>query len=246
MERVVLIGLGRYRRSVRMHRPNTAEIRRLPVHVGVVMDGNRRWARAVGHVNPSVGHKHGAEHVEQLLDWCTAWGIDHVTTYALSADNIRKRSSTEIDYVFELLTDTVPRLVLQSSRWALHISGDMEMVPTSASRALAEVQEATSDRPAHLTMAIGYDGRQDIVAGIRRALATHGPDIDANAITASLPGGPVKEIDLVIRTSGEFRLSGFFPWQTANAEIFVSPKMWPAFTGDDFTDALRYYADHAR
>ena len=220
--------------------------RRLPVHIGVVMDGNRRWARAAGHINPSDGHKRGAEHVEQLLEWCTAWGIDHVTTYVLSADNIRKRASTEVDYIFELLTDAVPRLILQSSRWALHVSGDMDLLPTPTRNALAEAEGATAGRPAHLTMAIGYNGRQDIVAGIRQALATHGTEIDAEAITASLPGGPVKEIDLVIRTSGERRLSGFFPWQTATAEIFVSPKMWPAFTADDFAEALRYYADNAR
>lgn len=209
------------------------------------MDGNRRWARALGHLNSSVGHKYGADHVEQLLDWCTDWCIDHVTTYVLSADNIRKRPKVEIDYLFQLLTDTMPNLVLRNSRWALHVSGDLHLLPTAARDALLDAERATADRPAHLTMAIGYDGHDDIIQGIRNALKTHGTEIDADAITGGLPGGPVKEIDLVIRTSGEMRLSGFLPWQTAHAEIFVSHKMWPDFTADDFADALRYYSDHA-
>lgn len=91
-------------------------------------------------------------------------------------------------------------------------------------------------------MAIGYDPHGDIVEGVRRALAAGVTEIDEGAITAALPGGPVKEIDLVIRTSGEQRLSGFFPWQTSGAEIVVSEKLWPDFTAEDFAAALHHYA----
>ncbi|WP_179658936.1 undecaprenyl diphosphate synthase family protein [Nocardioides panzhihuensis] len=93
-------------------------------------------------------------------------------------------------------------------------------------------------------MAIGYDPHGDIVEGIRRAIAAGVTEIDEQAITAALPGGPSKEIDLVIRTSGEQRLSGFFPWQTAKAEIVVSEKLWPDFTEHDFAQALEFYAAH--
>ncbi|KRF16791.1 hypothetical protein ASG90_11145 [Nocardioides sp. Soil797] len=217
----------------------------LPAHVGVVMDGNRRWAKKEGHANPSVGHVHGADHIEHLLGWCTDWGIDHLTTYLLSADNIRKRPQAQVDFLFSLLTDRIPTLVERSSRWALHVSGDLALLPTTARQALLDAESTTADRPAHLTMAIGYDGRQDIVEGIRNALTTFGPDIDDAAITASLPGGPVKEIDLVIRTSGELRLSGFFPWQSSRAEIHVSDKLWPDFDADDFAKALADYSDSA-
>jgi short-chain Z-isoprenyl diphosphate synthase len=206
------------------------------------MDGNRRWATAAGHLNPSVGHRFGADHVEELLDWCDAWGIDHLTTYVLSADNIAKRSPEQVRYLFNLITDRLPELVRRRSRWALHVSGDLDLLPADTAAALREAEQETADRPAHLTAAIGYDGRGDIVEGIRRALAAHGPDIDDDLITASLPGGPVKDIDLVIRTSGERRLSGFFPWQTSKAEIYLSPKLWPDFDEHDFADALRHYA----
>ena len=132
--------------------------------------------------------------------------------------------------------------MLRSDRWALHVSGDLSLLPTDAREALESTVRATADRPAHVTMAVGYDAHRDIVHGIRSALLAAGPDVDVEAITAGLPGGPVKEIDLVIRTSGELRLSGFFPWQCARAEIFVSPRLWPDFGAGDFAAALRFYA----
>lgn len=215
----------------------------LPVHVGVVMDGNRRWARAAGHADPGVGHRFGADHIEDLLGWCTDWDLEHVTVYVLSADNIRKRSAREVDNLFGLLTDHIPALVLRNEAWTLHVSGDLTLLPEDAREALRDAERDTEGRSRHLTLAIGYDGHDDIVAGVRRALLERGPTITDQDITDSLPGGPVKEIDLVIRTSGELRMSGFFPWQSAHAEIFVSPKMWPAFGPDDFAAALRHYSE---
>jgi short-chain Z-isoprenyl diphosphate synthase len=228
-----------------LHRAHTSAPELLPVHVGVVMDGNRRWAKAAGHASPSAGHRQGADHVKRLLEWCADWGIDNVTVFVLSVDNIRKRSADEVGALFGLLNDAVPRMVTENRRWALHVSGDLGLVPAAIAGALRDAESRTAGRPAHFTMAIGYDGRAEIVTGIRGALATHGAAFDVDAITASLPGGPVKDIDLVIRTSGERRLSGFMPWQITGAEIFVSPKMWPAFTSCDFTAALRHYSDRA-
>ena len=215
----------------------------LPTHVGVVMDGNRRWAKKAGFSNPGKGHDVGADHVEDLLRWCTEWGIDHLTSYVLSADNIRKRPKSQVDHLFGILAAKLPQTVVRSDRWALHISGDLSLLPDDAAEALRSAEQETADRPAHLTMAIGYDPHGDIVEGIRRAIAAGAADIDETAITAALPGGPVKEIDLVIRTSGEQRLSGFFPWQTSNADIVVSEKLWPDFTEVDFAEALQTYAE---
>ncbi|MCW2845905.1 MAG: hypothetical protein JWN22_3821 [Nocardioides sp.] len=216
----------------------------LPRHVGLVMDGNRRWARAAGHVDPSVGHRYGAEHVRQILGWCSRRGIAHLSIYVLSADNIRKRQGPELDQLFDLLASTLPDIVRQSAGdWSLHVSGDLSLLPERSRDALVRAVEDTRGRSAHLTLAIGYDGRQDVVHGIRTALlASHGSPIDVDTITAHLAGGPLKEIDLVIRTSGEQRLSGFFPWQASDAEIHVSTKMWPAFTERDFARALADYA----
>ena len=217
-----------------------------PRHVGVVMDGNRRWARLAGLASPSDGHRRGADHVEDLLGWCEDRGIEHISVYVLSADNIRKRSSTEVGFLFGLVARVLPGLVERTTHWSLHVSGDLALLPPDAAAELTRAETMTAGRPGHVTLAIGYDGRADIVAGIRGALLAGaggtGDGITPADITAHLPGGPVKDIDLVIRTSGEQRLSGFFPWQVAHAEVHVSPKLWPDFGEADFDEALAHYA----
>jgi len=216
----------------------------LPRHLGVVMDGNRRWARAAG-LDPRAGHRAGAEHVEDVLRWCEDVGIDHLTVYVLSADNIRRRGDAEIDHLMTLLETVVPAKVLaRDGHWRLHVSGDTSLLPATTRAALDDAVAATAAGAAHLTLAIGYDGRADIVQAVRAAvleLAPHGTTPDVDAITRCLPGGPVKDIDLVIRTSGETRLSGFFPWQSVGAELYLSTTMWPAFTEAEFLRALRAY-----
>lgn len=220
-----------------------------PRHVGMIMDGNRRWATAVGYADPSVGHRVGADHLADLLDWCFARGIHHLSVYVLSVDNIRKRSAAEVAYLFGLIEKVVPERVTASRHWQLHLSGDLGLLPGAARSALLNAVADTAGRPCHLTLAIGYDPREDIVTGIRSALrhlAGTVPDPTAadleRAITENLPGGPVKDIDLVIRSSGERRLSGFFPWQTQRAEVVINKKMWPAFTEADLDAALDEYA----
>ena len=226
-----------------------------PDHVGLVMDGNRRWARAAGYANPSLGHRVGAERVEDALRWCEEWAIEHLTIYVLSADNIRRRDGEQVGYLMGLIETVVTDKVLGGSgTWELHVAGDENLLPGSTAAALREAMALTRGRPHHLTLAIGYDGRADVVAGVRAALlapAASAPTVgmdhvaaqfDADQISRNLGGGPVKDIDLVIRTGGELRISGFFPWQSAHAEIFVSPRMWPAFTAADFAVALAHYA----
>ncbi|PKH43390.1 short-chain Z-isoprenyl diphosphate synthase [Nocardioides alpinus] len=217
----------------------------MPRHVGVVMDGNRRWARRARLSSASEGHRRGADHIEDLLRWCDDRRIEHLTVYVLSADNIRKRSSAEIGFLFGLVTDVLPTLITRAGTWSLHVTGDTGLLPERAAESLRRAEEQTADRPSHLTLAIGYDGREDIVAGIRRAVREGALDplheLEPDAITSRLSGGPVKEIDLVIRTSGEQRLSGFCPWQTAHAEVHVSDRLWPDFGEQDFDAALAQF-----
>jgi short-chain Z-isoprenyl diphosphate synthase len=216
-----------------------------PRHVGLIMDGNRRWARAAGQ-GARFGHRAGAEHLGDFLTWLQARGIEHATVYVLSADNIRKRAGAEVDHLFHLIETVVSEKVRESESWRLHVSGDLRLLPDTARDALERAVGATVGRPRHLTLAIGYDARGDIVAGVRAAVLAGAGHLAgeqlAAAITDGLPGGPVKEIDLVIRTSGEQRISGFFPWQAQHAEIHVSPRMWPAFTERDLDRALADYA----
>jgi short-chain Z-isoprenyl diphosphate synthase len=207
------------------------------------MDGNRRWARAAG-LDVSAGHRAGAEHVEDVLRWSEDVGLEHLTVYVLSADNIRRRGAAEIHHLMTLLETVVPDAVLaRRGHWRLHVSGDLTLLPASTRARLASVTEATRQAPSHLTLAIAYDGRADIAHAVRRAVLglEPGETVDVDDITRCLAGGPVKDIDLVIRTSGETRLSGFFPWQSAGARLHLSSRMWPAFTEADFLRALLSY-----
>ncbi|CAM3410844.1 polyprenyl diphosphate synthase [Occultella aeris] len=208
------------------------------------MDGNRRWAQAIGRA-PSFGHRAGADHLGEVLDWLRTRGVDHVSVFVLSADNIRKRSTAEVGYLFDLIESVLPATIERTQHWQVHLSGDLALVSPGARRALRRAVESSQGRAGHLTLAIGYDPHADIVAGVRAALADGAADRDGaglvEAISEWLPGGPVRDIDLVIRTSGERRISGFFPWQAARAEIIFSPKMWPAFTEADLDVALAEY-----
>jgi short-chain Z-isoprenyl diphosphate synthase len=146
-----------------------------------------------------------------------------------------------------LLETVVPQKVLsRGGHWRLHVSGDLALLPDTTRAALENAVEATRAGRAHLTLAIGYDGRADIVQAVRAAvldLAPHGTAPEVETITRCLPGGPVKDIDLVIRTSGETRLSGFFPWQSVGAELYLSSTMWPAFSEAEFLRALRTFGE---
>lgn len=216
----------------------------LPTHVGVIMDGNRRWAKAAGLGGARVGHRAGADHLADLLRWLETRAIRHASVYVLSADNIRKRDSGEVAFLFELLEELVPTNVRETGEWQLHIAGDLGLLPESCAAALSEAVRDTTGRRSQLTLAIGYDPKQDLVDAVRGLLAA-GEVLAGDALVAAidrrLPGGPVKDIDLVIRTSGERRISGFFPWQSEHAEIVFSDKMWPAFDEADLDGALAEY-----
>ncbi|WP_116948313.1 polyprenyl diphosphate synthase [Jiangella endophytica] len=229
---------------------------RLPRHVAVVMDGNRRWARQAGYADPSIGHRFGAEHVDDLLGWCSAIGIGHVTVYVASADNLRKRDSGEVDHLMRMVEEVVAeRLADPAHTWRLHVAGRLDLLPDSTRDALKLAVEATAGRsgPA-LTVAIGYDGRQEIVDAVRAhvddaelagtpvSVADLADRLTSDDIARHLYTHGRPEPDLVIRTSGEQRLSGFLLWQSTQAELYFCDAYWPGFREVDFLRALRTYA----
>ncbi|WP_205629573.1 polyprenyl diphosphate synthase [Jiangella muralis] len=223
---------------------------RLPRHVAVVMDGNRRWARAAGYADPSIGHRFGAEHVDDLLGWCSAVGVGHVTVYVASADNLRKRGSDEVDHLMRMVEEVVAlRLADPAHEWRLHVAGRLDLLPDSTRLALKWAVGETAGRtgPA-LTVAIGYDGREEIVDAVRSYLDDGGdPDrLTPDDIARHLYTHGQPDPDLVIRTSGEQRLSGFLLWQSTQAELYFCDAYWPGFRQVDFLRALRTYARRAR
>lgn len=222
----------------------------LPSHVAVVMDGNRRWARGKGFANPSVGHRYGAEHVEDLLAWCAELGIAHVTVFVCSRDNLLKRDSDEVDHLMRMVEEVI--VGRRQRDWQLHVAGRLDILPASTRDALRQAVLDSVETGRHLTVAIGYDGRDEIVDAVRALLQSEAAqgvsasdlasrlsieDISRHLYTATRP-----DPDLVIRTSGERRLSGFLPWQTAHSELYFSDAYWPGFTKAHFQRAIRSYA----
>ena len=231
----------------------------LPQHVGLIMDGNRRWARQAGMADPSMGHKHGAEHVQDLLTWCESAGIKHVSVFLCSTENLQRRGNAEVAFLMRVTEQIVAdRLGRADSRWQVHLAGALDLLPSSTALALKEAAAATRDCATgmHITLAIGYGGRQELVDAIASLLheraadgqsmdelasALTTDDIERHLYTAGLP-----DPDLVIRTAGEHRLSNFLLWQSAFSELYFCDAYWPAFREVDFLRALRSYAGRAR
>ena len=227
----------------------------LPRHVGLIMDGNRRWARQMGLASPSLGHKVGAEHVEDALLWCERAGIKHVTVFVCSAENLQRRGDAEIAFLMRVIEDVVcDRLTRPGATWQVHIAGTLDVLPDTTARALKEAVEATREcrTGAHVTLAVGYGGRQEVLDAIREVLYEQAgtgttlteladtlttDDIARHLYTAGQP-----DPDLVIRTSGEQRASNFLLWQTVASELYFCDAYWPAFREIDFLRALRCYS----
>jgi short-chain Z-isoprenyl diphosphate synthase len=232
---------------------------RLPEHVGLIMDGNRRWARQAGLDDPSLGHRAGAEHVGQVLSWCEAVGIKNVTVFICSTENLRARADAEVAYLMRVTEEVITaRLARPAPRWQVHVAGLTDVLPASTARALKHAVEATRDcaTGACVTLAIGYGGRQEIVDAVRdllteadaagTAMADLAANLTADDLAAHLYTVGRPDPDLVIRTSGEQRLSNFLLWQSAYSELYFCEAYWPAFREIDFLRALRSYVARKR
>lgn len=232
---------------------------RLPRHVGLVIDGNRRWARQVGLDNPSIGHRRGAEHIDEVLAWCRTLGIDNVTIYIVSVDNLRKRHDAEVTYLLGVIEEVVTeRLARTDSPWQVHLAGRLDVLPDSTAHALklAEERSRGGAADAHVTLAIGYDGRLEVVDALRSLLdaearagataADLATRITDDAIAAHLYTAGRPDPELIIRTSGEQRLSGFLLWQSVHSELYFCDTYWPAFREVDFLRALRDFGRRDR
>ncbi|MEV0426286.1 polyprenyl diphosphate synthase [Micromonospora sp. NPDC050495] len=230
-----------------------------PRHVAMAMDGNRRWARQMGFDDPSLGHRYGAEHIDEVLSWCAELGIPHVTLYVASVDNVRKRASDEVEHLMHMIEQVVAEPLLHPGNpWRLHLAGRLDVLPDSTRHALKLAADATGERGGdfHLTVAVGYDGREEIVNAVRalleeaaRAGATPedvARELTVEDIAAHLYTGGRPDPDLIIRTSGERRMSGFLLWQAAYSELYFCDVYWPGFRKIDFLRALRSYAARSR
>jgi short-chain Z-isoprenyl diphosphate synthase len=226
----------------------------VPKHVGVILDGNRRWARAGGSA-PSTGHRAGADKIAQLLEWCDEAGVERVTLWLLSTDNL-SRPEPELRPLLEIIEKVVGDLAA-SRRWRLNPVGALDLLPQATAEALKSAATATRDVDGIMVnVAVGYGGRQEIADAVRSLLVEHAAqgtpmedlarDFAAEHIEEHLYTKGQPDPDLVIRTSGEQRLSGFMLWQSAHSEFYFCEAYWPDFRRVDFLRALRAYAQRHR
>ncbi|BCJ72357.1 isoprenyl transferase [Catellatospora bangladeshensis] len=228
-----------------------------PRHVGVVTDGNRRWAREMGYVDPNDGHRVGAARIKELLSWCDEAGIEHVTLYLLATDNLR-RPAVELDPLVQIIVDLATELAEDGNPWQLRMVGALDLLPAEPAAALKAAQERTAGRHggANVNFAVGYTGRREIADAVRSLLQEHvkagstleevAERLDVEHIAEHLYTRGQPDPDLIIRTSGEQRLSGFLLWQSAHSEFYFCELNWPDFRHVDFLRALRAYAGRQR
>ncbi len=231
----------------------------LPRHIAVLCDGNRRWARDAGYCDVSYGYRMGAAKIAEMLRWCAREGIEMETVYLLSTENLQ-RDPEELAALIEIITDVVEEICKPANLWSVRTVGDLGLLGEEPARRLREaVDGATAAAPAgsfHVNVAVGYGGRQEIVDAVRsllskQVLAGASPErmieaVTIDGISENLYTYGQPDPELVIRTSGEQRLSGFLLWQSAYSEMWFTEAHWPAFRRVDFLRALRDYSRRHR
>ena len=201
----------------------------IPKHVGVMLDGNRRWAKAVG-LNTAEGYQAGADNIRPLLGWCEEVGVEVVTLWLLSSDNLTNRPPEQLTGLLKIIEGAVESLA-EAGRWRIHPVGALDLLPTETAERLKAAEESTRDIDGVLVnVAVGYGGRREIADAVRALLADHASKgtsleeladiIDVEHIAEHLYTKGQPDPDLVIRTSGEQRLGGFLLWQSANSEFY--------------------------
>ena len=227
----------------------------VPRHVGVIIDGNRRWARAAG-AEPQHGHRRGADRIDDLLQWCEEAGVEVVTLWLLSGDNLA-RPPAELLPLLGIIERRVRDFADPAHDWRVNPMGSLDLLPDSTARVLKEAAEATAAKTGIVVnVAVGYGGRREIADAVRSLLTEHAArgasiedvaaTLDPEHIAEHLYTRGQPDPDLVIRTSGEIRLSGFLLWQSAHSEFYFCDVYWPDFRRIDFLRALRSYAQRQR
>ena len=229
----------------------------IPNHVAVILDGNRRWAER--HLTvPREGHWKGADSVENLLDWCEELDIKIITLYALSAENL-ERKDEELEYLYELIHRRLEKLFNDSrihrNRMRVKAIGSIELLPDSIKQVLKKLDNATKEYDDHfLNIALAYGGQNELVDAVKKigekikngSLSieeVNKKEIESNLYTSHLPQSSP---DMILRTSGEKRLSGFLMWQSAYSELIFMDIFWPEFRKIDLMRAIRIFQERKR
>jgi undecaprenyl diphosphate synthase len=225
----------------------------LPKHLAIIMDGNGRWAQGRGH-HRVFGHVRGATVAKRIIELCASKGLKNLTLFTFSTENWF-RPSDEVSFLMSLLARRLkreaPTLVRNNIRF--HCIGQIDRLPKVVQARVAETMRLTEHCTGmNLTFALSYGGRQELTCAIRRLAERvergelKASDIDESCLAGSLESSFLPDPDLIVRTSGEHRLSNFFLWQAAYSEIYVTDKAWPDFDASELDLALQTFAQRER
>ena len=222
-------------------------LQKIPLHVAIIMDGNRRWAKEKK-LPVFYGHKKGVDTVKKIVEASKKAGIKYLTLYAFSTENW-KRSKKEIKLLFSLLKKCILdyKDELKKNDISLKISGNLDEFPLDLARSIKDSVLYLSDcKSMVLNLALNYGGRKEIVDAVNKAIKDGIRIITEEEIEKRLYTYPLPFPDLIIRTSGEMRLSNFLIWQSAYSELYIIEKLWPDFNEDDFYKAIIDYSKRER
>ncbi len=230
----------------------------MPTHVGLILDGNRRYANKMGFDDVTKGHKAGAKKLDDVLQWCAEFDIKIVTIWVLSTDNIH-REKKEIEgllgVIKEKLLDLMENPVVKKNGFKIRTLGNIDVLPDELKGVIRKAEDKTKTHDRRiLNIAIGYGGREEIVEAVKKVIKEKkfstplelAENITVDDITSHLYTNGIPDPDLIIRTSGEIRLSGFLLWQSAYSEFYFCDALWPAFRRIDFLRAIRSYQQRNR
>jgi tritrans,polycis-undecaprenyl-diphosphate synthase [geranylgeranyl-diphosphate specific] len=228
----------------------------MPKHIAIIMDGNRRYSKLQENMDVTKGHELGVDTLEKVLDWSIDLGIKVITVYAFSTENFN-RPKEEVDGLMNLFKINFKKLVthekIHKNKVRVKAVGRLDLLPKEVRDAIKEAEDATKDyHDRQFNLAIGYDGRLEIVDAIKKIIdQVESGKIDKNDITEDLVSknlytAGLDDPNLIIRTSGEERLSGFLLWQSSYSELYFCDSLWPELRKVDFLRALRDYQERDR
>ncbi len=219
----------------------------VPTSIGLILDGNRRWAKEQG-IPSFEGHRRGYEKVKDLVDWAQEAGIKEVIVYAFSTENWN-RSEEEVSYLMKLLEGAFDDWLkeIQEKGIRVRFIGERERVAPHIVARMSDMEEKTKDATnGVLAIALSYGGRDEILDAVNTLLAEGRDQVTAEELSEKMWSAGLADPDLIIRTSGEQRLSNFLTWQSAYSELFFTKTKWPAFSKEEFNSILGEYAERER
>lgn len=222
----------------------------IPSHIAIIMDGNRRWARAHG-LPDMKGHEKGADTMEKIVEEAEKLGVKAITVYALSTENITERAKREIGGLFNLIRKGYYTRLRKMMRQGVSVTilGELEGLPQTLKRIINEVKKSyIKNESIKLNIALNYGGKKELVEAIKD-IVKEGIDvskINDQIIERHLYTNGQPDPELVIRTGGRSRLSNFLLWQTAYSELYFTKKLWPDFSGEDLKKAIIWYQEQKR